>query len=143
MATTEAQVLQTLNRSIDTAENQMQLLLGVAYRDADRAYDKWQELYAKHGFEKATKKFTSKPKVFGTLNGRLLFGFMKTADRKDAESARREFGYQAKRSHMAQLQQRELYRQKGQQEAERRRQGIQSIRAVQKDTTQQTKQALK
>lgn len=139
MQNMEEQVLRTLNRTIDTANLQQRLLMGVAYRDADKAYEVWRELYAKHGFDKAVVRFQNKPRAFGRLKGRLMLGFLKTDDRKNAESARSEFGYHAKRSHLAELQKQELVKQQKKQEVDRRKSGVDQLRQEQNAAATQDK----
>ena len=138
----EAQVRRTLDRNIATAEAQMQLLMGVAFRDGEKAYATWSKYYERYGFDKALRKFTEKPTAFGKLQGRLMFGFFKTDDRKDADMARREFQYHAKRSHVSQLQKRELERQHQVKKHQHQLRGERAIESTQQATAKQTKKTL-
>jgi hypothetical protein len=97
-------LINKLHRDAKYYDERLQLLFHVIYKKPALAYENWQRYYHKHGFEKTIRKLNDKPKFFGSINGKLSFGFIKNSARKDAEiSVKEVYGY-AKKLHIIVLQ---------------------------------------
>ena len=79
-------------------------LLRTIYRDEIYAWEKWQQLSEKHGFDDFLKKFQKNPNLLGKLQGKVRFGFLPNEAHHDRERALREMKFVSERWRSAQMQ---------------------------------------
>jgi len=72
-------------------QERMEVLFGIMYRNPQSAFEKWQSLVEKTGFEKTFKKARKKASYLGKLQGSSFLGLRKSDDRMKAEHAESEF----------------------------------------------------
>lgn len=72
-------------------QERMEVLFGIMYRNPKFAFEKWQTMVEKTGFEKIFAKLRKKPAYLGKLQGRSFLGLRKSDERMKAEHAKSEF----------------------------------------------------
>ena len=72
-------------------QERLEVLFGIIYREPELAFQKWQALVEKTGFEKTFKKQRKKASYLGKLQGMSILGLHKSDDRMKAEHANSEF----------------------------------------------------